>query len=103
MWPTPRRGIKGGCYSSIKSYPQNSDPIFSSQDLLYQEIQNVCGSKKMTEEHLQYLTYLNATFHETLRLHPPVPIIPPRHVHEDTQLGGYNIPAGTDVIPSLPF
>ncbi|KAI0508024.1 hypothetical protein KFK09_014158 [Dendrobium nobile] len=75
----------------------------TKQDRLYQEIRKVCGMKKITEEHLPYLQYLNAAFHETLRLHPPVPIIPPRHVHEDTQLGGYNIPAGTDVIHSSPF
>ncbi|XP_028557234.1 ent-kaurene oxidase, chloroplastic [Dendrobium catenatum] len=73
----------------------------TKQDRLYQEIRKVCGMKKITEEHLPYLQYLNAAFHETLRLHPPVPIIPPRHVHEDTQLGGYNIPAGTDITINL--
>jgi len=68
-----------------------------SQDRLHQEIREVCGSEKITEEHLQRLPYLNAVFHETLRYHSPVPIIPPRYVHEDTTLGGYKVPAGTDV------
>lgn len=36
-------------------------------------------------------------FHETLRKHSPAPIVPPRYVHEDTQIGGYHIPAGTEV------
>ncbi|KAG0488819.1 hypothetical protein HPP92_007630 [Vanilla planifolia] len=71
------------------------------QDRLHKEILEVCGSEKMTEEHLQDMPYLNAVFHETLRFHSPVPIIPPRHVHKDTQLGGYNIPAGTDIIINL--
>ncbi|PKU73755.1 Ent-kaurene oxidase, chloroplastic [Dendrobium catenatum] len=71
------------------------------QDRLYQEIQKVCGSKKFSEENIQHLPYLSAVFHETLRFHSPVSIIPPRHVHEDTQLGGYNIPAGTDIIINL--
>ena len=67
------------------------------QDLLYKEIQNVCGTNKMTEEHLSKLPYLGAVFHETLRKHSPTPIIPLRHAHEDTQLGGYYIPAGSEV------
>ncbi|KAL0917838.1 hypothetical protein M5K25_012935 [Dendrobium thyrsiflorum] len=46
----------------------------TKQDHLYQEIQKVCGMKKITEEHLPYLQYLNAAFHETLRLHPPITI-----------------------------
>ncbi|XP_020591741.1 ent-kaurene oxidase 2 isoform X2 [Phalaenopsis equestris] len=72
-----------------------------SKNQTCQEIHQVCGSKKITEEHIQHLPYLCAVFHETLRFHSPVPIIPPRHVHEDTQLGGYNIPAGTDIIINL--
>lgn len=71
------------------------------QDRLYQEISSVCGSKQLAEEHLQFMPYLNAVFHETLRFHSPVSIIPPRHVHEDTQLGGFNIPAGTDITINL--
>ncbi|XP_068652013.1 ent-kaurene oxidase 2-like [Aristolochia californica] len=67
------------------------------QDRLYQEIRGVCGSEKVTENHLPQLPYLSAIFHETLRKHSPVPIIPPRYVHEDTQLGGYKIPAGTEI------
>ncbi|KAL5705035.1 hypothetical protein ACHQM5_023386 [Ranunculus cassubicifolius] len=67
------------------------------QDHLYQEIQSVCGSSKITEEHLPQLTYLNAVFHETLRRHSAVPVIPLRYAHEDTELGGYHIPAGSEI------
>ncbi|XP_020591971.1 ent-kaurene oxidase 2-like [Phalaenopsis equestris] len=73
----------------------------TKQNRIYQEIQNVCGSEKIKEEDLQHLRYLNAAFHETLRLYPPVPMTLPSHVHEDTQLGGYNIPAGTDICVNL--
>ncbi|KAK8948606.1 hypothetical protein KSP39_PZI005856 [Platanthera zijinensis] len=73
----------------------------SCQDRLYQDLRKVCGSKHITEEDLQHLPYLSAVFHETLRFHSPVPIIPPRHVHEATQLGGYDVPAGTDIIINL--
>ena len=57
----------------------------------------MCGSDKISEEHLSQLPYLSAVFHETLRKHSPVPILPIRYVHEDTQIGGYHIPAGSEV------
>lgn len=66
------------------------------------EIQNVCGSNKITEDKLCQLPYLCAVFHETLRKHSPVPIVPLRYVHEDTQLGGYHVPKGAEVISLLP-
>nr|CAB3503122.1 unnamed protein product [Digitaria exilis] len=71
------------------------------QDRLYQEIQEVCGNEMVTEDHLPRLPYLNAVFHETLRRHSPVPLVPPRYVHENTNLAGYEIPAGTEIIINL--
>lgn len=71
------------------------------QERLYQEIQTVCGQDMVTEDHLSQLPYLSAVFHETLRKHSPVPIIPIRYVHENTQIGGYHIPAGTEIIVNL--
>ncbi|KAI3948567.1 hypothetical protein MKW92_027205 [Papaver armeniacum] len=49
------------------------------EDQLYEEIQKVCGNSKYMEEHFNELTYLSL------------------YVHEDTQLGGYDIPAGTEI------
>lgn len=74
--------------------------IILQQEHLYQELQSVCESNKITEENLSQLPYLCAVFHETLRIHSPVPIIPLRYVHEDTQIGGYHIPAGSEVVYS---
>ncbi|KAL9260071.1 Ent-kaurene oxidase, chloroplastic-like protein [Drosera capensis] len=71
------------------------------QDRLYQEIGTVCGSEKMMEEHLPQLPYLNAIFHEILRKHSPVPILPLRFVHEDTQIGGYHVPAGSEITVNI--
>lgn len=73
----------------------SKDP--NRQNRLLSEIQNVCGSDKVTEEKLCHLPYLAGVFHETLRKHSPVAIIPLRYVHEETQLGGYNIPEGTEI------
>ncbi|THU48764.1 hypothetical protein C4D60_Mb06t02460 [Musa balbisiana] len=71
------------------------------QDRLYHEILQVCGSEKVTEEHLPQMPYLNAVFHEALRRHSPVPIIPLRYATEDTQLGGFNIQAGSEIAINL--
>ncbi|KAI3759007.1 hypothetical protein L6452_06580 [Arctium lappa] len=67
------------------------------QDRLYDEIQNVCGSKKITEEKLCQMPYLSAVFHETLRKHSPISVIPLRYVDENTEIGGYHVPAGSEV------
>lgn len=71
------------------------------QDRLYQEIRNVCGDETVTEDHVPRLPYLSAVFHETLRLHSPVPLVPPRFVHETTKLAGYDVPAGTEIVINL--
>ncbi|KAL6603907.1 hypothetical protein ACP70R_044268 [Stipagrostis hirtigluma subsp. patula] len=71
------------------------------QERLYQEIQEVCGNETVTEDHLPRLVYLNAVFHETLRRHSPVPLVPPRFVHENTTLAGYEVPAGTEMMINL--
>ncbi|OIW09324.1 hypothetical protein TanjilG_01295 [Lupinus angustifolius] len=67
------------------------------QDRLYEELRKVCGPEKITEDQLAKLLYLGAVFHETLRKYSPAPIVPLRYVHEDTQLGGYHIPAGSEI------
>ncbi|KAA8537692.1 hypothetical protein F0562_027318 [Nyssa sinensis] len=76
-------------------YELAKDP--KRQDRLYQEIKKVCGLDKIKEENLPKLPYLTAIFHETLRKHSPVPIIPMRYVHENTQLGGYHVAAGSEI------
>ncbi|KAK7405478.1 hypothetical protein VNO78_06813 [Psophocarpus tetragonolobus] len=67
------------------------------QERLYEELKRVCGDEDVTEEHLAKLPYLGAVFHETLRKHSPAAIIPPRYVDEETQIGGYHIPKGSQV------
>uniref|UniRef100_A0A1J3EEP3 ent-kaurene monooxygenase n=1 Tax=Noccaea caerulescens TaxID=107243 RepID=A0A1J3EEP3_NOCCA len=67
------------------------------QDRLCQEIKSVCGGEKIKEEHLARLPYVNGVFHETLRKYSPAPLVPIRYAHEDTQIGGYHVPAGSDI------
>lgn len=55
----------------------------------------------LTEDHISEIPYLGAVFHETLRKHSPVPVIPLRYAHEDTELGGYFVPAGSQVTTDI--
>jgi enediyne biosynthesis protein E7 len=48
-------------------------------------------------EDLHRLTYTTQVIQETMRLHPPVWILPRRAVVADT-VGGYDVPAGADVL-----
>ncbi|KAI3839639.1 hypothetical protein MKW92_008570 [Papaver armeniacum] len=69
------------------------------QDRLCHEMQRLCGNNKYMEEQYSEVTFLSPIFHETLRKYPPFALVLPlRYVHEDTQLGGYDIPVGTQII-----
>jgi ent-kaurene oxidase len=75
----------------------SSISFLRDQEKLYEEINNVAGKRRVNEDDLPKLKYLEAIVKETLRKHVPVPLLPPRHVDEDTTLGGYNIRKGWQV------
>ncbi|KAK6140017.1 hypothetical protein DH2020_026233 [Rehmannia glutinosa] len=62
------------------------------------EIDQVVGrTRKVEENDLNNMPYLQATVKEIMRLHPPVPMLIPRNAREDTEFMGYFVPKNTQI------
>ncbi|KAL0921502.1 hypothetical protein M5K25_008580 [Dendrobium thyrsiflorum] len=63
------------------------------------EVRKVLNGKRILEEQdISKLPYLNQVIKESLRLHPPAPLLLPRLCRETVELAGYIIPAGSRVL-----
>ncbi|KAI3507800.1 hypothetical protein L1887_22795 [Cichorium endivia] len=58
------------------------------------EIDQVIGNKRLVQEYASNLPYIQAIIKETLRLHPPIPMLI-RKSNENVTVHGYEIPTGT--------
>nr|GMC97019.1 cytokinin hydroxylase-like [Ipomoea batatas]GMD00903.1 cytokinin hydroxylase-like [Ipomoea batatas] len=73
----------------------------SWQEKVREEVMQVCNGDPPSIEHLSKLTLLSAVINESLRLYPPVTLLP-RMAFEDFKLGDLHIPKGLAIwIPVL--
>lgn len=67
-----------------------------------EELDRVVGRDRvMNETDFSKLSYLQAVVKESLRLHPPTPLMLPHKANTHVKLGGYNIPKGTNVMVNV--
>ncbi|MED6108296.1 hypothetical protein PIB30_022426 [Stylosanthes scabra] len=63
-----------------------------------EEVRRVVGSKSKVEENdVNQMTYLQFVIKESLRLHPPLPLLVPRETLSGVKVKGYDIPPKTRV------
>lgn len=66
---------------------------------LQTEIRTCIGKKpKIQRSDIMQMKYLKMVVKETLRLHPPAPLLIPRECMNDCQVGEYNVFRGTRVV-----
>ena len=76
----------------LTEHPEHADRVAA-------EVESVTGGRPVAFEDVRALRYTNNVVVEAMRLRPAVWILTRRAV-TDTELGGYRIPAGADIIYS---
>ncbi|KAL2321753.1 LOW QUALITY PROTEIN: hypothetical protein Fmac_026132 [Flemingia macrophylla] len=71
----------------------------NTMEKVQEEVRRVVGNKAEVDENdVKQMNYLKCVVKETLRLHPPAPLLLPREIAFAVKLKGYDIPAKTTVI-----
>lgn len=87
---------------SVRDELSDGVDIILSYCRMVKEVDDVlCGRSYVTTDDITQLSYTHQVIKETLRLHPPVPVIF-RRIAEQTTLSGYSIPENTPCMVSQP-
>ena len=68
---------------------------------LRDELDREIGTDNVKESHLAHLPYLQACVNETLRLHPPGPLLLPHRALQTCQVMGYKVPKDSQVLVNM--
>lgn len=94
--------ISGGSETTATVIDWAMSEMLMHQSILkkaQEEVRRVFGSKGyVDEEDFKDLKYFEAVIKETLRIHPPAPLLIPRENSERCEINGYEIPPKTKVI-----
>ncbi|KAJ4750933.1 Cytochrome P450 [Rhynchospora pubera] len=72
------------------------------QAKVQEELDRVVGRDRvMNETDFSKLPYLQAVVKESLRLHPPTPLMLPHKASAHVKLGGYDVPKGSNVLVNV--
>lgn len=72
------------------------------QEKIQEELDRVISTERiMTETDFPTLPYLQCVVKESLRLHPPTPLMLPHKASANVKIGGYDIPKGSNVLVNV--
>ncbi|KAI3831084.1 hypothetical protein MKX03_034321 [Papaver bracteatum] len=94
--------ILTGFIGKLKALSKEVDAFLDEKPTLMKkaqdEVRGVIGKKmKVEEDEISQMKYLRCIIKETLRLHPPVPLLVPRENFTCTKIKGYDIPPNATV------
>ncbi|XP_070574470.1 steroid 17-alpha-hydroxylase/17,20 lyase-like [Ptychodera flava] len=82
------------CIAYLVNYPD-------VQTKVQEEIDDVVGQRLPVLSDKGKLTYCEAVIHEVMRIRTVLPVSLPHETIEDTSVGGYNVPKGTQIWTNL--
>ncbi|XP_026382682.1 cytochrome P450 71A1-like [Papaver somniferum] len=92
----------GGSDTTATSIEWTMAELIKNPELMkkaQEEVRRVVGNKnKVEEQDINHMDYLKCIVKESLRLHPPLPVLIGRVSSASAKIGGYDIPPNTGVL-----